>query len=168
MFDPYLSSREFLVTGGLLRAREVGGRDDVGGFGVALGESLLTRRQGLFVRARVEYGFQMVGGRHAIVGLATYAYGAGLGIGPVELEARVALTALDIHLGADQWGFGFFSPRVGAAASVQIGTLRVGAMVFSEYCWRWVGGPDVRVFGLALDLGFLRPPIPLPARYAVP
>ena len=165
IFDPYLATREALVTASAFQAEPPRGEGAQLGFGLAFGLSITTRRRPFFVRGSVDYGARLIDGRHWILTLGHYSYGAGVTIGPVDLDARLGLSVFDAHLGKGEWGVGMFSPRVGAGISVRTQTLRIGVLAFSEYSWRWTEGDNLRLSGVLLDFAIGGRAKGLPARY---
>ena len=85
-------------------------------------------------------------------------------LGPLRPVARVGFTMLHIDVG-DRVSFGMFSPRVGAGLWFTSRWLDAGVSVFSEYFWRWVGGPSGYVQGVTFELRLPLRKLP-PARYA--
>jgi hypothetical protein len=167
LFDPYLSPRETIFTGGPLTERPVGTAFTSSGFEATVGRTIETRVRPFFVRLEVEYGFRVTGGSHWVLSLARYTYVGGLLLGPVELSGRFGTAVAEIHFGSGGFGLGFLSPRVGAAASVRAGPVRIGFLGFSELSWRWFGGPSALVHSALIEVGVGGAPDGLPAWYRV-
>jgi hypothetical protein len=88
-------------------------------------------------------------------------------LGPVEASARIGSALAEIHFGSGGFGLGFLSPRVGAAASVRAGPVRIGLLGFSEFSWRWFGGPNALVDGGLLEVAIGGAPDGLPPWYRI-
>jgi hypothetical protein len=168
LFDPYLAPRSTVVSGGPTWERSSSGAGPRrGGFELLIGRTMETRRSVLFTRLELEYGLRVTGGDAWVVSLPRYSYVSGLLLGPVEVAARVGVSLMQVHFGSGGFGAGFFSPRVAAGVAVRAGPVRIGALAFSEFAWRWFGGPDARVDGLVLELEFGGRPDGLPSHYRV-
>lgn len=164
LFDPFLSPRELVVSGALVHERPTRGGDH-GGFALAVGPSIETRRGALIFRGQVQYGLRRTGDSHLVLELFRYGYAVGVALGPIELDARIGLGLSDIHFGAGGFGLGFLSPRVGVGAAIKAGGLRVGLLAFRDYAPRWTAGPDARIEGFLLDIALGSPPKGLPPRF---
>ena len=167
LFDPYLSPRESVVTGALFHDRAMGTDAEHSGFSLAGGPSIESHLGVLFVRAQVQYGFRLVGGKEFAAELAQFSYAAGFAAGPLELYGRAGFTVADVYLGKGGFGLGFLSPRVGGGASVKLGHLRIGVLATSELAWRWTGGPSETIHSLVLDIGIGSGPKGLPPFYRI-
>jgi hypothetical protein len=167
IFDPYLAPRSFILTGGPVWERLAGQGYEHPGFEVTGGRSIETPRSPWEVQLEAEYGFRVSGQSHWVVSLARYSYGGGLLLGPLELSARAGLTAAEVHFGSSGFGLGFFSPRVSGGVAFEAGRVRVGVLAFSEYAWRWLGGPSAFVQGVLLEVSVGHSPDGLPPRYRI-
>ncbi len=167
LFDPYLSRRENVVSGGYASERPGGAQASLGGFEGTFGQTIEAGTGALKVRPEVEWGFRWTGGGHCVFVLPRYSYTVGVLVGPVEVTSRVSSTLAEVHVGSGGFGAGLFSPRVGVGAAVHIGPIRLGAVLFSEYAWRWFGGPNARVKGLLFEASLVDLSHPLPSRYRV-
>jgi hypothetical protein len=168
LFDPYLSPRGLVLSGGPTWERGPDGAGPRrGGFEAFFGRTLETRRSVLFTRLELEFGVRVTGGDEWVVALPRYSYAAGLRLGPVEAAARAGVSVAEVHFGAGGFGVGFFSPRVAAGLAVRAGPVRIGALAFSEYAWRWFSGPDARVDGVLLEFELGGRPDGLPSFYRV-
>jgi hypothetical protein len=166
LFDPFLSPRSTVLSGGPTWERAPNGAGPRrGGFEALYGRTIETRRSVLFARLELEYGVRVTGGDAWVVSLPRYSYVSGLLLGPMEAAARLGVSVAQIHFGAGGFGMGFLSPRVAAGVAVRAGLFRIGALAFSEYAWRWFGGPDARVDGVVLELEFGGRPSGLPSQY---
>jgi hypothetical protein len=169
LFDPFLSPRSHVLSGGPTWERASNGAGPGrGGFEVLYGRTIETQRSVLFARLELEYALRVTGGDAWVVSLPRYSYVSGLVLGPIEATARVGVSLLQVHFGSGGFGAGFLCPRVAAGVAVRLGPLRIGALAFSEYSWRWFGGPDARVDGLVFELEFGRHPDGLPSEYRLP
>jgi hypothetical protein len=169
LFDPYLSPRSLLFTGGPAWERFIGQGYEHGGFEVTVGRSIETPPQPrpFLVRLELEFGARVSQPSHWVLSLARYSYAGAIMVGPVELSGRAGATLGEVHFGSSGFGFGLLSPRVSAAATLDVGTIRIGGVAFSEYSWRWLGGPSAFVQGALLELSLGRSPDGLPPFYRV-
>ncbi len=176
IFDPYLAPRSLILTGGAVWERFVGQGAEHSGFEATAARSIETLRGPLEVRLEAEYGLRASGSGHTgadagpdhwVVSLARYSYAGGLLLGPVELSARAGLTAAEVHFGSSGFGLGFFSPRVSGGIAFEAGPVRVGVLAFSEYAWRWFGGPSAFLQGFLLEVSLGHSPDGLPACYRI-
>jgi hypothetical protein len=167
LFDPYLSPRSLVITGGPAWERFIGEGYEHRGFEVTLGRSIEAppSPRPFLVRLELEFGVRVSEPSHWVLSLGRYSYAGALVLGPVELSARAGATVAEVHFGSSGFGLGLFSPRVSAAATVSVGPVRVGAVAFSEYAWRWVGGPNALVQGVLLEIALGRSPDGLPPYY---
>jgi hypothetical protein len=165
MFDPYLAPRSLLFTGGPAWERFIGEGYGHPGFEVTVARSIETQRGILLDRLELEFGVRVSNPAHWVASLARYSYAGALALGPVELSGRAGVTVAELHFGSSGFGLGFFSPRVSAGASVSAGPIRIGALAFSEYAWRWIGGPNAFVRGLLLEISLGKSPVGLPPYY---
>jgi len=85
----------------------------------------------------------------------------GLRIGPVEPEAGIALSTINLDIFHKDFSFGMFSPRAAAGVGLRFGEVRLSVHAYSEYLWRWLG-TDYYTRGVALTVRVQRPP-PTPA-----
>jgi len=169
LFDPYLSPRSLLFTGGPAWERFIGQGYEHGGFEVTVGRSIETppRPRPLLVRLELEFGARVSDPSHWILSLARYSYAGAIMVGPLELSGRAGTTVAEVHFGSSGFGLGFLSPRVSAGATLDVGPIRVGAIAFSEYAWRWIGGGSAFVQGVLLELALGRSPDGLPQYYRI-
>lgn len=169
LFDPYLSPRSLLFTGGPAWERFIGQGYEHGGFEVTVGRSIETppRPRPFLVRLELEFGARVSQPSHWVLSLARYSYAGAVVVGPVELSGRAGATLGEVHFGLSGFGLGFLSPRVSAAATLDVGTIRIGGVAFSEYSWRWLGGPSAFVQGVLLELSLGRSPDGLPPFYRI-
>jgi hypothetical protein len=169
LFDPYLSPRSLVLTGGPAWERFIGEGYEHPGFEVTLARSIETpaRPRPFLVRLESEVGVRVSEPGHWVLSLARYSYAGALMVGPVELSARAGATVAEVHFGSGGFGLGFLSPRVSAAATLDVGAIRIGALAFSEYAWRWLGGPSALVQGVLLELALGRSPDGLPPFYRI-
>jgi hypothetical protein len=169
LFDPYLSPRSFVVNGGPAWERFIGQGYESRGFEVTLGRSIETPPQPrpFLLRMESDFGLRVSSPSHWVLSLARYSYAGAILLGPIELSGRAGFTVAEVHWGSGGFGLGFLSPRVSASASVDAGPIRIGAVAFSEYAWRWIGGPNAVVRGFLLEIGFGRDPAGLPPFYRV-
>jgi hypothetical protein len=169
LFDPYLSPRSTVLTGGPAWERFIGQGYEHRGFEVTVGRSIEDppSPRPLLVRLEMEFGVRVSDPSHWVLSLARYSYAGALDIGPVELSARAGATVAEVHFGSSGFGLGLLSPRVSAGATVRAGPIRIGAVAFSEYAWRWIGGPNALVQGVLLEIGLGRTPDGLPSYYGI-
>lgn len=170
LFDPHLSPRETILTGGPVEERYGGTLPSRSGFEATIGRSIETRAAPFFVRLEVEGGFRLTGGSHWVMSLPRYSYAGGLMLGPLEVNARFGSALAEVHFGSGGFGLGFLSPRASAGAAVRAGPVRVGVLGFGEYSWRWLGGSEPRnalVQGLLVELSFGGRPDGLPSFYRI-
>jgi len=169
LFDPYLSPRSLLFTGGPAWERFIGQGYEHRGFEVTVGRSIESppRPRPFLVRLELEFGARVSDPSHWVLSLARYSYAGAIMVGPVELSGRAGTTVAEAHFGSSGFGLGFLSPRVSAAATLDVGAIRVGAIAFSEYAWRWIGGPSAFVQGALLELSLGRSPDGLPPYYRI-
>lgn len=76
--------------------------------------------------------------------------GAHLGI--FEVGASAGVSALSVDVAHGDWSFGLLQPRVSALAGLKIQELRLRAVAFSEFYWRWFGEDSAFVRGIGLQL----------------
>jgi hypothetical protein len=81
---------------------------------------------------------------------------AGLVLGPFEPDLRATLSMVTVDVLRGNWSAELFSPRIAAGAWLHLGRLGVGAHVFGEYLWRWLGNGDVIDRGVVFELSFDR------------
>jgi hypothetical protein len=77
---------------------------------------------------------------------------AGLVLGPFEPDLRATLSMATVDVLRGNWSAELFSPRIAAGAWLRIGRLGIGAHVFGEYLWRWLGNGDVLSHGVVFTL----------------
>jgi hypothetical protein len=125
------------------------------------------RPRPFLLRLELEFGARVSDPSHWVLSLARYSYAGAVMVGPVELSGRAGTTVAEVHFGSSGFGLGFLSPRVSVGATLDVGMVRIGAVAFSEYAWRWLGGPNAAVQGLLLELALGRSPDGLPSYYRV-
>jgi hypothetical protein len=81
---------------------------------------------------------------------------AGLSIGPLEPDIRAGLSMLTVDAFHGNWSAELFSPRIAAGGWLRFGRLGLGAHVFGEYLWRWLGDGNVLDRGLVFSLSLER------------
>jgi hypothetical protein len=167
LFDPFLSRRETLLTGGPVWERPTAAPRTLAGFEGSFGKAMETRSGLLTLRLEEEGGLRWTGGGHGVFFFPRFTYAGGLVVGPFDFTARAGVTVLEVHAGSGGFGVGLFSPRVSAGAAVRIGRLRLGAVAFSEYAWRWFGGPSAGVEGVLLEASLRTLPPGLPRYYRI-
>jgi hypothetical protein len=169
LFDPYLSPRSLLFSGGPAWERFIGQGYEHGGFEVTVARSIESppRPRPFLVRLELEFGARVSDPSHWVLSLARYSYAGAIMVGRVELSGRAGTTVAEVHLGSGGFGLGFLAPRVSAAATLDVGAIRIGAIAFSEYSWRWIGGSSAFVQGVLLELSLGRSPDGLPAYYRI-
>jgi hypothetical protein len=171
LFDPYLSPRSTVFTGGPAWERFIGEGYGHPGFEVTVGRSIEDppAPRPFLVRLQMEFGVRVSDPSlsHWVLSLARYSYAGAIQLGPLELSARAGATVAEVHFGSSGFGLGFLSPRVSAGATVSVGPVRIGAIAFSEYAWRWIGGPNAVVQGLLFEIALGRSPDGLPPFYRI-
>jgi hypothetical protein len=95
LFDPYLSPRAAVLTGGLFHDRAMGTDAEHSGFSLAGGPSIESRYGFVFLRAQMQYGFRLVGEKELTADLAQFGYTAGVAVGPLEIHARAGVTGAE-------------------------------------------------------------------------
>jgi hypothetical protein len=169
LFDPYLAPRSTVFTGGPAWERFIGQGYEHAGFEVTAGRAIEDppAPRPFLVRLELEFGVRVSEPSHWVLSLARYSYAGAMRLGPVELSARAGTTVAEVHFGSSGFGLGFLSPRVSAGATISLGKVRMGAIAFSEYAWRWIGGPNALVQGLLFEIAFGPIPDGLPPYYAI-
>jgi hypothetical protein len=167
LFDPYLSRREYVVSGGYASERPLGTKATLAGFEGSFGQTMESRAGPLFARLERDWGLRWTGGGHCVFLLPRFSYAAGALFGPFELTAQAATTLLQVHAGSGGLGAGLFSPRASAGAAARFGRVRLGVATFSEYAWRWLGAPSAIVEGILFEASFTDVSHPLPRFYRV-
>jgi hypothetical protein len=169
LFDPHLSPRETILTGGPVEERYGATLPSRSGFEATFGRSIETRAAPFFVRLEVEYGLRLTGG-HWVLSFPRYTYAGGLMLGAVEVTGRFGSSLASVHFGSGGFGLGFLSPRASLGAAVRVGPVRVGLLAFGEYSWRWFGGSEPRssrVDGFLVELSLGGRPEGLPPFYRI-
>jgi hypothetical protein len=167
LFDPHLSRRELVFSGGVVSEHAVNRAGARGGIDASFGPTIETRIGLFIVRLAQEYALRQTRDGEWAIAVPRYTYAGGLLIGPLELTARAGLSLAEVSFGAKGFGLAFFSPIVGAGASVRIGPVRVGALAYSELAWRWLDQPTLRVTGALLEVGLQSHSSDLPSYYRV-
>lgn len=167
LFDPYLSRREFVLSGGYVSEWQAGAQGPRSGIEATFGQTIESDAGRLFVRLEAEWGARATGDGHVVLIVPRYTYAAGAIAGPLEVSARAGAALAEIHVGSGGLGAGFLSPCVGVAAGVRLGPIRLGAAALSEYAWRWFGGPSARVEGVVVEATLIDRSRRLPPFYRV-
>lgn len=76
----------------------------------------------------------------------------GAHLGFLEAGASVGASALAVDVAHGRWSIGFLEPRVTGFAGFKFHELRLRAVAFSEFYWRWFGEDSAFIHGLGLQL----------------
>jgi len=167
LIDPYLSFHDKHGDVGLVTEQPVGGGPGSaqGGFVLGFGQVYENRKEHLLARLERDWWVRLTGKSHVVLDIPTFAFLGGPRLGPLALTGGVGLGLLQFHFGDGGFGFGMFSPRAIANASLTFGPVRVGVEAYDEYAWRWTsGGSSAFVRGVLLEIGLVAPP-ELPEKY---
>jgi hypothetical protein len=83
----------------------------------------------------------------------------GVALGPFQPEVGGGLSMISVDVFHGNYSAELASPRAEAGFWLQVGTLRVGAHMYGEYLWRWLGDRSYLLRGVAIELG-VEPPRP--------
>jgi hypothetical protein len=157
---PFDSRRAFYgIAGSVSRLtwrRAVAGAANTG-YELKIGQTITHRPRWLYLTGRNDIVLRAFDSKSFEWTLASPSVEVGLSVPLLEVGAGVSVTLFTVDVFRGDWSVQALSPRVHADATLRLGQWKVLAQAYSEYKWRWFG-PDYRVQGLSIGIGWEVPP----------
>lgn len=157
LFDPFVSRRETVLAFGLDQLRDVDSRDARDAWTVGIAQGITTTRPFVWVNLERRLTFRSARRSTYMLDISQYQYTAGVRLFGLELGAGVGLSPLVIDVAKGDWSVSGISPSAVTRAGFKVGVVRVSVDAFSQYLWRWYGGPDARIQGFSIQLALEQP-----------